>query len=88
LRNSARAKRRGWIPSSSASVDLNINSNLPPREIVYRWRSDDDDQRDAEVAEMERLREEGKHVVSIGWGDPDDGKTIEHEASPGPSNKD
>jgi hypothetical protein len=48
LRNSARAKRRGWITSSLASVDLNLSSNLPPRQIVYRWRNEDDDRRDAE----------------------------------------
>jgi hypothetical protein len=47
--------------------------------IEYRWRTDDDDQRDAEAAEAERLREEGKTVVSIGWEKPpeDDGKWIE-----------
>jgi hypothetical protein len=74
LRNSSRAKRRGWITSSSASVDLNINANLPPRQIVYRWRNEDDDKRDAEDAEAERLRDEGK--------------LIEYEARPERSNKD
>jgi hypothetical protein len=44
--------------------------------------------RNAERAEAERLRDERKHVVRIGWGEPEDGKTIEHEASPEPSNKD
>jgi hypothetical protein len=46
---------------------------------VFRWRSDDDDKRDAEAAEAERLRDEGKHVFSIGWGNPpdDDSKLIE-----------
>jgi hypothetical protein len=43
LRNSARAKRRGWITTASASVDLNINANLPPRQVIYRWRTEDDD---------------------------------------------
>jgi hypothetical protein len=57
---------------------------LPPRQIIYRWRSDDDDKRD----EAERLREEGKTVLSIGCGDPDDGKVIEHEAGREPSSKD
>ena len=38
--------------------------------------------------EAERLREEGKQVIAIGWGDPDDGKTIDHEANPEPSSKD
>jgi hypothetical protein len=43
-------------------------------------------QRDAEAAEAERLRDEGKQVVSIGWGVA--GKTIEHEAGPLPSDRD
>ena len=59
-----------------------------PREITYRWRTDDDDKRDAEAAEAERLREEGKEVVSISWDDHDGGKLIEHEAGPEPSSKD
>jgi tetratricopeptide (TPR) repeat protein len=41
----------------------------------FRWRNEDDDKRDAEAAEAERMREEGKTVVKIGWGDPD-GRTI------------
>ena len=44
--------------------------------------------RDAERAEIGRLREEGKAVVSIGWCNPDEGKTIEHEAGSQRSNKD
>jgi hypothetical protein len=86
LRNSSRAKRRGWITSSSASVDLTINANMPPRQVVFRWRNEDDDRRDAETAVAERLREEGETAVAIGWGDG--GRTIEHEAGPEPSNKD
>jgi hypothetical protein len=39
-----------------------------------------------ERAEAERLRDEGKQVVCIGWGD--DGRTIEHEAGAETSNKD
>jgi hypothetical protein len=87
VRNSVRAKRRGWITSSVASVDMTVNANLPPRQYVFRWRNEDDDNRDAEAAEAERLRDEGEQVVSIGWGDPDSSKTIEHEAGPVPSNK-
>jgi hypothetical protein len=74
IRNSARAKRRGWITSSSAAVDLNLTSNLPPRQIVYRWRNEDDDRRDGERAEIERLRDEGEF--------------IEHDARAEPTNKD
>jgi hypothetical protein len=65
---------------------MTVNANLPPRQIVHRWRSDDGDKRDAEGAEAQRLREEGKHVASIGWGN--DRKIIEHEASQEPSNQD
>ena len=72
LRNTARAKRRGWIVSASAGVDVTINTGSSPRQIVYRWRTDDDDKRDAEAAEHEPLRDEGK--------------LIEYE--PKPSNKD
>jgi hypothetical protein len=34
------------------------------------------------------LRDEGEQVVSIGWGDPNGSKTIEHKANPEDSNKD
>jgi hypothetical protein len=88
LRNSARAKRRGWITSSVASVDMTVNANLPPRQIVFRWRNEDDDKRDAEAAEAERLREESETVISVGWGDPPGCKTMEHELDPEGSNKD
>jgi hypothetical protein len=59
------------------------------RVIIFRRRGEsggEADNRDAEAAERERLRDEDKHVVSIGWGDG--GKTIEHEAKSEPSPKD
>jgi hypothetical protein len=64
--------------SCRRSHPLLPSSNLQPRQIVYRWRCDDD-KRDAEAVEIERLRDEGKTVVSIGWEKPpeDDGKLIE-----------
>jgi hypothetical protein len=37
-----------------ARVDVSAG---PPRQIVYRWRCDDDDKRDAEAAGRERLRD-------------------------------
>lgn len=81
IRNSVKACRRGWITTASASVDMSLNANTPG-EIVMRWGEPPaDPQADAEIA---RLRDEG----SIGWGNPDDGKTIEHEANPEPSTKD
>jgi len=43
VRNSARAKRRGWITCASASVDLNLSANQPARRIIISWEGDDDD---------------------------------------------
>jgi hypothetical protein len=75
VRNSHRARRRGWITTSTSVGELSIDAGgNTPREIRFRWRNEDDDKRDAEAAEAERLRDEGK--------------LIEHEASPQPSNKD
>jgi hypothetical protein len=42
LRNTARAKRRGWITSSSSTVDLNVNVDNSARTITYRWRGEND----------------------------------------------
>jgi hypothetical protein len=83
LRNTARARRRGWITTSTSVAELSISSGgNAPREVRFRWMTEDDDKRDAEAAEAEQLREEGKQVISIGWGAPDDDNTIEHEAGP------
>jgi hypothetical protein len=74
-----------------ASSSPSVQFEHEPHQTKTAWRSgdwshtDDDDKRDAEAAERERLREEGKHVGGIGWGGG--GKTIEHEAGPEPSNK-
>jgi hypothetical protein len=74
IRNSHRARKRGWITSSTSVAELSISTSATgPREIRFRWRTDEDDRRDAEAAEAERMRDEGK--------------LIEHEASPEPSNK-
>jgi hypothetical protein len=80
IRNSLRARKRGWITTSTSVAELSISTGANgPREIKFRWRSDADDLRDAERAEAERLRDEGKQVVSIGWEKPPegDGKLIE-----------
>jgi hypothetical protein len=42
LRNTARAKRRGWIVSASGGVDVSLNPNVPARTVTFRWRRDDD----------------------------------------------
>jgi hypothetical protein len=77
-----RAAGASIIPMSTWSPSPRSGSSEPLRDDAA------DDKRDAEAAEVERLREEGKTVIGIGWGDPDDGKTIEHEANPQPSNRD
>jgi hypothetical protein len=75
IRNSHRARRRGWITTSTSTAELSVSVNASqPREIQFRWRCDDDDKRDAEAAEIERLRDEGK--------------LIEYEAEPEPLNND
>lgn len=74
IRNSHRARRRGWITTSTSAAELSVTANAPARTIVFRWRTPEDDRRDAERAETERLRDEGK--------------LIDYEAGPGPLNKD
>jgi hypothetical protein len=72
IRNSHRARKRGWITSSTSAAELSVTTANAPRAIIFRWRNADDPDPTAE--ENERLRNEGK--------------LIEHEASPQPSNKD
>ena len=92
VRNCHRARRRGWITTSTSFAELSISTGANgPREIRFRWRCDDDDKRDADAAEAEAEAEQlrdgrGKHLASIGWGD--DRKLIEHEVNPEASTKD
>ena len=51
LRNSARARRRGWITTAAASVDVSVSA---PRTITYRWRTSDDEPNDADGPFIER----------------------------------
>ena len=52
IRNSHRARRRGWITTSTSVAELSISTGAnAPREIRFRWRTSEDDERDAEVAE-------------------------------------
>ena len=45
IRNSGRARRRGWI-TSAAAVDLTVGSE-PPRNIVIRWANEKEDGEDS-----------------------------------------
>jgi hypothetical protein len=58
VRNSHRARKRGWITTSTSVAELSITAAADgPRVFRFRWRSDEDDKRDAEAAEAERLRD-------------------------------
>jgi hypothetical protein len=80
------ARDHPLAPARRRSAATDVFRNNKTVNYTFRWRNCDDDKRDAAAAERERLRDEGKHAVSIGWGDG--GNTIEHDAGPGPSNKD
>jgi hypothetical protein len=52
LRNTARARRRGWITTASANVDVNVQANKTVN-YTFRWRNSDDP--DPAVDETGRL---------------------------------
>jgi hypothetical protein len=47
IRDTAKAKRRGWIVSTSAGVDLTLNNNIQARTVTFRWRTEDDPELDS-----------------------------------------
>jgi hypothetical protein len=52
IRNSHRARRRGWITTATSAAELSISANVDcSRTTVFRCRNDDDDRRDAEATE-------------------------------------
>ena len=71
--------------SSSASAQ----SEHDPQTANTAWRSGVSRQPIREGGEAGPLqsRQTGAGTVALGWGDPDDGKTIEHEVGPEASNK-
>jgi len=50
LRNTGRAKRRGWL-TSAASVDMNVDGNLSPGRIVISWIGEEDSPVDSKLIE-------------------------------------
>ena len=58
LRNSARAKRKGWITSASAGAEVSVGTDLPPRKIIISWGSPDDKEDDAN----DKLEDAGKVI--------------------------
>jgi hypothetical protein len=81
IRNSHRARKRGWITSSTSAAELSVTANAPARTIVFRWRTPEDDERDAERVERDAERAEAERLR-------EEGKLIEHEAGLEPSSKD
>jgi hypothetical protein len=47
IRNTAKAKRRGWIVSASAGLDLTLNNSIQARTVTFRWRGPDDPELDS-----------------------------------------
>jgi hypothetical protein len=47
IRNSARARRRGWITSTSAGAEISVGADLRSRRIIISWESPDDKEDDA-----------------------------------------
>ena len=59
IRNSHKARRRGWITSSSSAAELSVSANLDqPRKLVFSWRRPDgsDDDPATEVFERDGQR--------------------------------
>ena len=82
LKNTGRAKRRGFL-TATGSVDIKINSTLPPREVIFTWRppipsSNPNGSKLSGLAEEERRRDEDARRSWNGFED-DDGGTIDHE---------
>jgi hypothetical protein len=53
VRNTGAARRRGWITSAS-SVDLSVSVPSAARTMTFRWKTDEDERREAAEAERER----------------------------------
>jgi hypothetical protein len=80
LRNTARARRRGWVTSASASVDVNVHANKNVN-YTFRWRTSDDP--DPAVDETGRSRDERKLIVSaLDPAHDAESKLIEHKEKP------
>jgi hypothetical protein len=70
IRNSHRARKRGWITSSSSAAELSVSADADqPRTILFRWRTPDEPAAD----EIER---DGRTLVVPRYGDggPIDGE--------------
>jgi hypothetical protein len=67
IRNSHRARRRGWITTSTTAAELSVsaNANNQLRTLTFRWRNDSDP--DPHAAD---------------WVEPASGPLLDHESTP------
>jgi len=67
MRNSHRARKRGWITTSTSAAELSVsaNANNQSRTLTFRWRNDSDP--DPHAAD---------------WVEPASGPLLEHEPTP------
>ena len=67
IRNSHRARRRGWITTSTSAVELSVtaNANNQSRTLTFRWRNDSDPDPHADD-----------------WVEPPGAPLLEHEPTP------
>jgi hypothetical protein len=42
IRNSHRARKRGWITTSTSAAELSVSANNQSRTLTFRWRNDSD----------------------------------------------
>jgi hypothetical protein len=62
IRNSHRARKRGWITSSTSAAELSVsaNANNQSRTLTFRWRNDSDPEQDSWGDEPKLIEHEDK----------------------------
>ena len=88
IRNSHRARRRGWITTSTRVAELSISTggNTPRENPVFDGGPTTTTNVTARRPRAERSAA-ASTVVSIGWSHPAAARSLNNEAGPKPSNK-
>jgi hypothetical protein len=62
IRNSHRARKRGWITTSTSAAELSVsaNANNQSRTLTFRWRNDSDPEQDSWGDEPKLIEHEDK----------------------------
>jgi hypothetical protein len=74
IRNSHKARKRGWITSSSSAAELSVSAELDrPRKITFSWRRPDgeDDERLTDI-----LERDGQRFAVPRYGEPIEGEVV------------